>query len=46
MIIGIKIANFKVNFVFLQAEQQKCSLSLTISLSELIVPDKNLQIYD
>ena len=33
-----------MNFVFLQAKQQKCALSLTISLSELIVFDKNSQI--
>ena len=34
------IVDFKVNAVFLNAEQQKCALSLTISLSELIVLDR------
>ena len=35
-----------MNFVFLQAKQQNYALSLTISLWELIVSDKNSQIYD
>ena len=42
----IKIVHFKVNFVFLQAKQQKHALSLTISLRELIVSDENSQIHD
>ena len=41
-----KIIHFKVNFVFLQATQQKYGLSLTISLWELIVSDKISQIHD
>ena len=36
-----KIVHFKVNFVFFQEKQQKYALSLTISLWELIVSDKN-----
>ena len=41
-----KIVNYEVNFVFFQAKQQKYALSFTISLLELIVSDKNSQIYD
>ena len=41
-----KLVHFKVNFVFFQAKQQNYALSLTISVWELIVSDKNSQIYD
>ena len=37
------MVHFKVNFVIFQAKQQKYALSLTISFSELIVPDENSQ---
>ena len=42
-----KIVHFKENLVFLQAKQQKyAALSITISFSELIVPDnKNCKRY-
>ena len=40
-----KIVHFNVNFVFFQAKQQKYALSLTISLWDSIVSDKNSQIY-
>ena len=43
---GTKIVHFEINFVFFQAKQQKYALSLTISFSELIVPDKIHKIYD
>ena len=40
---GKKIVHFKVNFVFFNKNNEKYTLSLTISFSELIVPDKNSQ---
>ena len=43
---GTKIVHFKVNFVFFKQNNKKYTLSLTISVSELIVPDKIHKIYD
>ena len=40
---GTKIVHYKVNFVFFKQNNKKYALSLTISVSELIVPDKNSQ---
>ena len=43
---GNKIVYFKVNFVFLQAKEQKYALSLTISFSESIITDEIHKIYN
>ena len=40
---GTKIVHLKANFVFFSSKTTKYALSLTISQSELIVPDKSSQ---